>query len=109
MFCLSTCFLCGDEMVTRFRTRDHSRPEVLSEYQVEWCAYCEFGTIAGKFNSRDVASFYTSDYYTHIASGDSGKRSASILDRLRVHLAWRADRGLVLSPSEIKPSQPVST
>jgi SAM-dependent methyltransferase len=96
-------------MVTRFRTRDHLRPQVLSEYQVEWCAHCDFGTIAGKFNPCDVASFYTSEYYTHVASGDSGKRSASMLDRLRVHLAWRADRGVVLSPSELKPSQPVYT
>jgi len=30
-----------------------------------------------------------------------------VLDRLRVHLAWKTDLGQVLTPSEVTPSQPV--
>ena len=92
-------------MVPRFRTRDHLRPQVLTEYQIEWCEHCEFGRVAGEFTPSDVAGFYASEYYTHFASVESDCRPVSLLDRLRVHLAWKADHGVVLSPSEIKPSQ----
>src|ERR1700738_5207095 len=104
-YCLSSCFLCGTNMVPRFRTRDHLRPQVLTEYQIEWCEHCEFGRVAGEFTPSDVAGFYASEYYTHFASVESDCRPVSLLDRLRVHLAWKAGHGVVLSPSEIKPSQ----
>ena len=98
---MATCFLCGTEMAPRFQTRDHLRPDCLTEYSLEWCAGCEFGRIAGEFTKEDVAEFYREDYYTHVAPGDSAHASMPLLDRLRVHLAWRADRGVDLSPSEV--------
>lgn len=98
---MATCFLCGTEMAPRFKARDHLRPDDLTEYLLEWCASCEFGRIAGEFTPDGVAAFYTPDYYTHVVPGDSATSRMRLLDRLRVHLAWRADRGVDLSPAEL--------
>lgn len=98
---MAVCFLCGAEMVPRFRARDHLRPQVSTEYLVEWCPSCEFGKIAGGFTPSDVAAFYTADYYTHVTPGAADRSSLSLLDRVRMHLAWRADGGVDLSPNEV--------
>ena len=96
-------------MTPRFRTRDHLRPNVLTEYMIEWCAPCDFGRVAGEFKPDDVATFYTSEYYTHDALRESDRQQTNLLDRLLVQLAWRFDRGADLSPSEVKPAHPGST
>jgi SAM-dependent methyltransferase len=106
---MATCFLCGTPMVPRFHARDHLRPRVLTEFLVEWCAVCDVGRVAGSFTPADVATFYTPDYYTHVASGESVKASMRLLDRLRVHLAWRADHGVDLSPAEVARVKPAPT
>ncbi len=100
------CILCGTEMVPRFKTRDHLRPEVSTEYSLLWCEACGFGRIAGEFTPHDVAGFYSEGYYTHVSPGDAGQAAMSLLDRLRVHLAWRTDRGVDLSPGEVVRSKP---
>ncbi|MGO9340124.1 MAG: class I SAM-dependent methyltransferase [Terracidiphilus sp.] len=92
-------------MVPRFKVRDHLRPEVSTEYSLAWCAGCGCGRILGEFTPDEVAAFYTEGYYTHV-SPDAGKASTSLLDRLRVHLAWRMDRGVDLSPGEVVQSNP---
>jgi 2-polyprenyl-3-methyl-5-hydroxy-6-metoxy-1,4-benzoquinol methylase len=96
-------------MVPRFSARDHLRPQVTTEYRLEWCAGCAFGTVAGSFTPSDVSSFYTPDYYTHITSNGSQAASMRMLDRLRVHFAWRTDRGVDLTPSEVPRSHPAPT
>lgn len=106
---MATCFLCETPMVPRFRTRDHMRPEVLTEFQVDWCDACDFGRVAGTFTPEEVADFYTENYYTHVTAGELDKPSMPLLDRLRVHLAWRTDRGVDLSPSEVEPVQLLPT
>jgi len=98
---MATCFLCGTEMAPRFKARDHLRADDLTEYSLEWCADCEFGRIAGEFTPDGVAAFYTGDYYTHVAQGGAGQGSIRLLERLRMHAAWRADRGVDLSPAEL--------
>jgi SAM-dependent methyltransferase len=98
---MAVCFLCGAEMVPRFRARDHLRPQVSTEYLVEWCTPCAFGRIAGVFAPSDVAAFYTADYYTHVTPDAADRSSISLLERMRMHLAWRRDRGVDLSPQEV--------
>jgi SAM-dependent methyltransferase len=98
---MAVCFLCGEEMVPRFRARDHLRPQNSTEYLVEWCTPCEFGKIAGGFTPGDIAAFYTANYYTHAAPASASKSSMRLFDRIRTHLAWRMDRGIVLSPNEV--------
>lgn len=87
---MATCFLCGTQMVSRFQARDHLRPQVSTEYSVVWCAACEAGRVPGSFTPADVTTFYTPDYYTHVAPGESGKVSMRLSDRLRVHLSWES-------------------
>lgn len=106
---MATCFLCGAEMAPRFKTRDHLRPQVSTEYAVEWCAPCAFGQVAGQFTPADVSAFYAEGYYTHGTPGQSGQPAMRFLDRVRMHLAWRTDRGVDLSPGEIAPSSPAPT
>jgi SAM-dependent methyltransferase len=96
-------------MAPRFKTRDHLRPEVATEYMLEWCAGCEFGRIAGNFTPNEVAAFYTDGYYTHVAQTDAEQSLVHLLDRLRVHLAWRTDRGVDLSPGEVIQSKQAPT
>src|ERR1700677_97143 len=102
---MEICFLCGTAMVPRFKTRDHLRPEVSTEYTLAWCPGCEFGRIQGEFTPAEVAAFYTDGYYTHVAPGEAKQSSMSLLDRLRVHLAWRADHGSDLSPGGLGSSR----
>jgi 2-polyprenyl-3-methyl-5-hydroxy-6-metoxy-1,4-benzoquinol methylase len=96
-------------MAPRFKTRDHLRPNVSTEYSLEWCASCDFGRIAGHYSPDEVAAFYPENYYTHIAPGDERNRPKRLLDRLRVHLAWGTDRGLDLSPGEAPRSKATPT
>ena len=106
---MATCFLCGTKMAPRFETRDHLRLHVPTQYAVEWCVGCGFGRVAGEFTPADVAAFYTSDYYTHVTQKTQSGRAGSVFDRLRVHLAWRTDRGVDLSPREISHTSQTPT
>jgi SAM-dependent methyltransferase len=106
---MAICFLCGEEMAPRFWACDHLRPQVSTEYLLEWCTPCEFGKIAGSITPSNVAAFYTADYYTHEAPVAADKSSMRLLDRIRTHLAWRTDRGIVLSPDEVARVKSVPT
>lgn len=98
---MAVCFLCGEQMAARFWARDHLRPQVSTEYLLEWCAPCKFGKIAGSITPSSAAAFYTADYYTHETPAAADKSSMRLMDRIRTHLAWRTDRGIVLSPDEV--------
>jgi len=106
---MATCFLCGAEMVPRFRARDHLRPQVSTEYVVEWCPTCEFGKVASGFTPSDVAAFYSANYYTHAAPVSPDRSSMRLLDRIRVHLASRADHGVDFPPNEVARVRSVPT
>jgi SAM-dependent methyltransferase len=96
-------------MAARFHARDHLRPQVSTEYQLDWCAGCAFGCIAGNFTPAMVSDFYTEGYYTHVASGTEQETKRRMLDRIRVHLAWRTDRGIDLSPREVQRAHNLPT
>jgi SAM-dependent methyltransferase len=93
------CALCGTELAELFQTRDYRRPNDPTLYAVGWCKGCHYGRVLGHFTPRQVSSFYDIPYYTH---GDSsaGRAPPRLLERARVHLAWRMDRGCQLSADE---------
>lgn len=101
---MATCFLCGMPMVPRWRVCDHLRPEVETEYTVEWCRRCQYGRVAGEFRPDEIAGFYAAGYYTHTEPGDP-KKAALWLDRALMHLAWRRDRGVDLTTGEVTRSK----
>jgi len=58
----------------------------------------------GNFLPEEISKFYEIPYYTH-GSTDQASREKTLLERVVTHLAWRADRGMQLSPSELGPSR----
>lgn len=61
---------------------------------VYWCDACTFGAVLPTPSPEEVAGFYRLDhYYTQGESHFEPEGERSLLDRLRVHLAWRLDRG----------------
>src|SRR6478736_4110205 len=98
------CPMCGASMRRLFDARDFRRPNVPSVFRVVWCDTCRYGRLAGTLTPPEVADFYAVQYYTHerpsVSQGSQSTR-ASVLERIRTHLAWRVDRGIDFSPSEL--------
>ncbi|MCI0574306.1 MAG: class I SAM-dependent methyltransferase [Myxococcaceae bacterium] len=70
--------------------------------RVYYCDESEYGREHPLPTPADVASFYElAAYYTHGSSHFSDGGPNSLLDRLRVHLAWRADFGQPLGAQEV--------
>lgn len=89
------CMLCGRLARPRF---SHGT------FRLWWCSDCEFGRLEGQFTPDDVASFYPTDYYTHLThrTNDQKMAAISIAERVLLHAAWRLDRGQDLSPDELE-------
>ena len=97
------CPLCGSGASLRFSVPcDWRKPDIAQTYSVYWCHPCDYGQIWERPTAEEITGFYQLDtYYTHDggdASGDAPR--PSILDKLRVHIAWRLDSGTDLSPDE---------
>ena len=59
-----------------------------------WCDACAYGSVQPIPGAHEIAHFYALDhYYTQGASHFARGVAPSLLDRVRVHLAWRLDRG----------------
>lgn len=86
-----------------FEARDYRRPELARIYRVAWCMPYGYGRVEGAFTPPEVAEFYGADYYTHAAAGAAPAAGRRLLERVRVHLAWRFDRGIDFSPQEAGP------
>jgi SAM-dependent methyltransferase len=72
---------------------DWRRPGHLAAYSLVWCDRCRFGRIDPLPAPDDLAAAYAvEEYYTH-RPDDTPAAPATFLERLRVHLAWRLDRG----------------
>ncbi len=99
---MALCLVCGREMAQRWQARDHARGQNGPEYGVLWCRTCGYGRVAGEFAPEDVAGFYGQSYYTHSAPGAEQEAAHGWLNRLRMHLAWRADHGLDLAADEVQ-------
>jgi SAM-dependent methyltransferase len=83
-----------------FMARDYRRPDDRMEWPIGWCTTCQYGRLEGNFSPTKVGSFYSMPYYTHDIIAKP-KGNLAFLDRLRTHLAWRADSGIELQPREI--------
>jgi len=97
------CVLCGGPVRYLFSARDYRRPADRAEYSVNWCDNCEFGRLEGNFTPTVVQSFYDIPYYTHGFVRAAPNR-VTVWERLRCHLAWRADRGANFTPMELGAS-----
>lgn len=99
----SLCPLCGQVMGVRFRlTHIWHLPKGTKPYRVDWCAACRYGALEPRPTPDELRTFYDENYFTRYAGESAelyqglGERKpvpATLLDRIRVHLAWRVDRG----------------
>jgi len=95
---------------------DWRRPGVNATYDLSWCDRCDFGQVTPRPAPADIPSFYAVEYYTHAAADSVSIAAAeSFADRLRIHIAWRIDRGELLTPHRAielarraVPDQPLS-
>jgi SAM-dependent methyltransferase len=87
-------------MKTLFVAKDYRRPGLPETWEVVWCDPCHYGKVAAELSPEEVSHFYPTDYYTH-KSGDQSVDCPSILDRIRIYIAYRFDCGTELSPSEL--------
>jgi 2-polyprenyl-3-methyl-5-hydroxy-6-metoxy-1,4-benzoquinol methylase len=77
--------------------------------QVYRCDACQYGQVWPLPAPNKVSDFYELDeYYTHGQSHFADSGSVSLLDRIRVHLAWRMDRSEPRSAQWLKSRLPPS-
>ncbi|MCU0570732.1 MAG: class I SAM-dependent methyltransferase [Oculatellaceae cyanobacterium Prado106] len=107
---LGECPICGRPTVLRFSIScDYRKPTQSQPYNVDWCDRCTYGQVWERPSKAQVAGFYqVDDYYTHsapdhISPPHPAQRKDTWLDRLRVHLAWRCDKGEPLTPQAVLP------
>ncbi len=91
----SRCGTCGEAMRLRFTApRDHLKPAEGQPFEAYWCERCDWGQIWPRPTAEQRTSFYAvDDYYTHTTDAVWPDQPKSWLDRIRVHVAWRLDRG----------------
>jgi SAM-dependent methyltransferase len=105
---MSECPICSQKTTKLFTAPcDYRKPNNSSSHDVYWCSECCFGQVWKRPTKEEITSFYELDsYYTHQATTNkNGNHNGdeSFLDRLRMHLAWRLDRGEELSPNDATP------
>jgi SAM-dependent methyltransferase len=97
---MDPCPFCRVPLALLFATRDYRRAGDQGLYEVGWCEACKYGRVLGDHSAEQVKSFYEMPYYTHTPQWVAGSRRQSLMDKLRMHLAWRADSGADLHPAE---------
>jgi 2-polyprenyl-3-methyl-5-hydroxy-6-metoxy-1,4-benzoquinol methylase len=89
-----SCVLCDGPLQDWMSVpSDWRRPEDPRSYELYWCAACSFGQVQPRPSHADVRSFYETEYYTHDRHEPEPER-LTFLERIKEHLAWRADRGV---------------
>ncbi len=97
---LGTCQICASAIPPRYRIPAVHRWGCDSDFHVYWCKDCDAGFLLPRPSGKLLESFYSSQYFS-----DYGKAVAveqSVLDRVRVNLAWRLDHGVLTGPSLIE-------
>ena len=102
------CPLTGTPMTSWLHVPcDWRRPDAGGAYHLFWSPRARFGQLYPRPSPAEVASFYDIDYYTHDGVHESeAEPPAYFLERLRVHLAWRADRGSDLGAARLRALLP---
>jgi SAM-dependent methyltransferase len=93
---LGTCQICGSAIPPRYRIPAVRRWGSDSDSHVYWCGDCDAGFLLPRPSRELLESLYSDRYFA-----DYGKPAAikqSLLDRVRVNLAWRFDRGVEVGP-----------
>lgn len=89
------CPICESNMqLSSFMPIDCKTGKKIDHNKVFSCTECTYGMVIPRPGIQDIAKYYDiSDYYTHSKSHFEEKKEISFWDKLRLHLAWRFDRG----------------
>jgi SAM-dependent methyltransferase len=88
------CPLCGQTLALWLSMPiDSQRRQPTAHGTVYRCPVCSFGMTWPRPSREEVQDFYQFDYYTHCQSQPGETESVPLLDKVRLHLAWRFDRG----------------
>jgi 2-polyprenyl-3-methyl-5-hydroxy-6-metoxy-1,4-benzoquinol methylase len=93
---LGTCQICGSAIPSRYTIPAKKRWGTESDSHIYWCNDCNAGFLLPRPSSELLESFYSNKYFAEYGKGPEVQ--PSFLDRVRVHLAWRLDRGVVIGP-----------
>jgi SAM-dependent methyltransferase len=97
---IGTCQICGSAIAPRYTIPAVSRWGSDSDFHVYWCRDCDAGFLLPRPSPELLESFYTSQYFADYGKGTASEQS--VLDRLRVHLAWQFDYSDVLDGNLIE-------
>jgi 2-polyprenyl-3-methyl-5-hydroxy-6-metoxy-1,4-benzoquinol methylase len=81
---------------------DWRRPEVPASYDLFWSPRARFGQLHPRPSRWEVADFYDVDYYTHEDDSAPREPAKTFFERVREHLAWRADYGSDITAGRLK-------
>ena len=98
------CPVCGGSFVPHMTMPVDAKTSRDIDYgDIFRCTGCRYGCILPRPTADEIAGFYALDaYYTQGKSHFAPGGEASLLDRLRVHLAWRVDKGREFSPEMLR-------
>lgn len=93
------CPLCQGPLIAWMNMPIDPKKETVCKHgRLYRCSKCEFGQIQPRPEPGEIPDFYNlPKYYTHGESHFSKGAEPTLFDRARVHLAWRLDRGEILS------------
>jgi SAM-dependent methyltransferase len=92
---MPVCPLSGTPMALWLHVPcDWRRPGAVAGYDLFWSRQARFGQLHPRPSKEEIASFYDVEYYTHDDPSSAASRpQKTFVERLRGHLAWRADYG----------------
>src|SRR5262245_40937703 len=97
---LRTCLICGSAIPARYTIPAVSRWGSDSDFHVYWCRNCDAGFLLPRPSRELLESLYSSEYFSNYGKAIAVEQS--VVDRLRVNLAWRFDRSDVLDSTLIE-------
>ena len=95
-----TCQICGSAIPPRYTIPAARRWGSESDFHVHWCATCDAGFLLPRPSRELLETLYTNQYFSEYGKAVAVPRS--VLDRVRVKLAWLVDRGVPLGPRHIE-------
>src|SRR5882724_6080868 len=100
-----SCLVCASTMRPWLQIPDSSWAKFGGSYGLFWCDGCAFGRVHPVPSWEKLSKHYR-NYYTHSARPQQSRRS--LLERVRVNLAWRVDHGQPLSADTVRKVLPAS-
>lgn len=89
------CPICESNMqLSSFMPIDCKTGKKIDHNKVFYCKECTYGMVVPRPGIEDIAKYYDiPNYYTQSKSHIEEKKEISFLDKLRLYLAWRFDKG----------------